>query len=80
LIDAAKKRRDAPAPEPIVAEPVAEEITAETAETAEPEGVEVSAEAEVAAKPEGAVDEEAITKHNVAKERAQKLLKAMGAR
>ena len=78
LIDAAKKRRDAAAPEPKVAEPVVEE-SAEAAEPTE-EGAETSAEAEVPAEAEPVVDEEAVTKYNVAKERALKLLKAMGAR
>jgi len=81
LIDAAKKRRDAPVPEAKAAEPVVEEIAAEAAENAVPiEAAEVSTETEAAAMPEAAGDEEAITKYNIAKERAQKLLKAMGAR
>lgn len=79
LIDAAKKKRDAAAPEPTVVEPATEPAAGEIVE-ASAEAVEAPTEAETAAQPESVVDEEAITKYNAAKERAQKLLKAMGAR
>lgn len=86
MIDLAKKNRDAPPPEPLPApeapakdsedkaDAPAPEASAEETEPAK--GVRFNAEPEVKV----IEDTEAKKKHEVSKDRAERLLKAMGAR
>ena len=80
VIDAAKKRRDATVPIPEPAQPATEVEQTEQAPVDGSEVEEAAAKAEPEAEETPQVDPEAERKVAVAKERAVKLLKAMGAR